>query len=344
MFSSYRNRRVLITGHTGFKGSWLALALDAVGAKVTGISLDTPTAPNHWDILKLRMDDQRADVRDAEKIKRAVQAAKPEIVFHLAAQSLVRRSYREPLLTWETNVLGTANVLEACHEAPGVKAIVAVTTDKCYENKESPEGYCEIDPLGGHDPYSASKAAAEMVAASYRNAFFLEKNILLATARAGNVIGGGDWSEDRLIPDLARAVGRKQPLEIRSPNATRPWQHVLDISAGYLLLGEKLLAGKKEYAEAWNFGPDKGAECAVSELLLKLKAHWPQISWKITGGRHPHETTMLKLNSGKARARLGWKPRLSLDDGLKLTAEWYRRFMDGDIISRKQLGDYMRTL
>ena len=219
----YRGKRILLTGHTGFKGSWLALWLTELGADVTGVSLPPETQPNHWDLLDLKNEDHRADIRDFEVLSKIVAETKPEIVFHLAAQPLVRRSYRDPLETWSTNIMGTANILEACRHTSSVQAIVVITTDKCYENNEWPWGYREIDRLGGHDPYSASKAGAELVAASYRSAFFnTEKSPLLATARAGNVIGGGDWSEDRLIPDLVRATTNKQSMEIRSPNATRP--------------------------------------------------------------------------------------------------------------------------
>ncbi len=340
---SYRGCRALVTGHTGFKGSWLALMLKSLGAEVTGVSLDVPSTPSHWECLKLDIPDTRADIRNAKEIRRAIVQSEPEIVFHLAAQSLVRRSYREPLLTWETNVMGTANVLEACRHAPSVRAVVVVTTDKCYENNETGRAYTETDKLGGHDPYSASKAAAEMVAASYRAAFFHEKNpLLVATARAGNVIGGGDWSEDRLIPDLVRALAKNEPLVIRSPNATRPWQHVFDPLAGYLQLGAKLLAGDRAFAEAWNFGPDTSGNCTVGEVLDKLRAHWPKMDWKVTDAPQPHEAQLLHLDSGKARTKLGWQPQLPLGEALLATAEWYQRFYEnGSIITREQIENYL---
>jgi CDP-glucose 4,6-dehydratase len=341
MFESYRQRKVLLTGHTGFKGSWLALWLTRLGADVTGIALPPESKPNHWDLLKLKIKEQRLDIRDAKKLHKAIDKAQPEMIFHLAAQSLVRRSYREPLDNWSTNVMGTVNLLEACRHVSSVKAVVIVTTDKCYENRESPLGYCESDRLGGHDPYSASKAATELVAASYRRAFF-SQTPLIATARAGNVIGGGDWSEDRLIPDLMRALKKHTPLAIRAPDATRPWQHVLDPLAGYLRLGEALLTGKREFADAWNFGPDAESMHTVAELLEKLRAHWPKAAWHTSGEPQPHETTLLKLDSSKARSLLGWKPRLPFDEQLALTADWYRSYFDtGKAISARQLDAYM---
>lgn len=339
----FRGRRVLLTGHTGFKGSWLALWLNELGAEVTGIALPPETAPNHWDLLGLAIDDRRLDIRDADALQRAVCESLPEIVFHLAAQPLVRRSYRAPLETWSTNVMGTANVLEACRQTPSVRAIVVVTTDKCYENREWVWGYREIDRLGGHDPYSASKAAAELVAASYRSAFFGEDAVpLLATARAGNVIGGGDWSEDRLIPDLVRALAQGQSLEIRSPQARRPWQHVLESLSGYLLLGQKLLEGDKNFAEAWNFGPEPEGNRTVAEVLSKLAHHWAALNWRTTEKPQPHEAKLLYLDSSKAYRRLAWCPVWNLEDTLQKTADWYRAWLDSrQVISRVQLADYV---
>jgi CDP-glucose 4,6-dehydratase len=339
----YRGKRVLITGHTGFKGSWLALWLNELGADVTGIALPPETQPNHWDLLALGTNEYRLDIRDPEAIERAFLATKPDIVFHLAAQPLVRRSYREPLETWSTNVIGTANVLEACRQTPSVQAIVAITTDKCYENREWSWGYRESDPLGGHDPYSASKSGAELVATSYRNAFFgTESGALLATARAGNVIGGGDWSEDRLIPDLVRAVAQGQALEIRSPLATRPWQHVLESLSGYLLLGQRLLQGDKAYAEAWNFGPELEGNRTVSEVLGRLSVHWSSLNWKVSDKPHPHEAALLHLDSSKARIKLQWRPIWNFDTALEKTASWYCSWIDGGrVTSREQLVDYI---
>lgn len=339
----YRGARVVITGHTGFKGSWLALWLHELGAEVTGIALSPETQPNHWDLLGLAINEHRLDIRDHEALKRAFLATRPEIVFHLAAQPLVRRSYREPLETWATNVMGTANVFEACRQTPSVRAIVAITTDKCYENREWPWGYRENDRLGGHDPYSASKAASELVAASYRSAFFNTAHApLLATARAGNVIGGGDWSEDRLIPDLVRAVAQNQSLEIRSPLATRPWQHVLESLSGYLLLGQHLLLGDKHCAEAWNFGPEPEGNRTVSEVLGKLNVHWANMRWHVTEKPQLHEATLLYLDSAKARSKLHWRPVWNFDAALVKTADWYRAWLEeGKVTSRQQLADYI---
>ena len=339
----YRGKRILLTGHTGFKGSWLALWLTELGADVTGVSLPPETQPNHWDLLDLKNEDHRADIRDFEVLSKIVAETKPEIVFHLAAQPLVRRSYRDPLETWSTNIMGTANILEACRHTSSVQAIVVITTDKCYENNEWPWGYREIDRLGGHDPYSASKAGAELVAASYRSAFFnTEKSPLLATARAGNVIGGGDWSEDRLIPDLVRATTNKQSLEIRSPNATRPWQHVLESLSGYLLLGQKLLERNNDFAAPWNFGPEPEGNRAVAEMLNKLSLYWPDMHWHMTEKAQPHEATLLYLDSSKARRQLQWRPVWNFDTTLAKTAEWYRAWIEKEsVVSRQQLAEYL---
>lgn len=341
----FRNKRVLLTGHTGFKGSWLALWLTELGAEVTGIALKPETEPNHWDLLKLDIDDRRADIRDALALQKIFAEKKPEIVFHLAAQPLVRRSYRDPLETWSTNVMGTANVLEACRFTETVGAIVVVTTDKCYENQEWPWGYRENDRLGGHDPYSASKAGAELVATSYRKAFFSSENSpLLATARAGNVIGGGDWSEDRLIPDLVRATTHNLSLEIRSPNATRPWQHVLESLSGYLLLGQKLMGGCKELAESWNFGPEAEGNRSVAEVLGKLGMHWRDMHWHITDMPQPHEATLLYLDSAKARSKLNWQPVWGIDAALAKTAEWYSAWLtEKRVTSLFQLNQYIEA-
>jgi len=340
----YRNRTVLLTGHTGFKGSWLALWLKTLGSEVIGLALEPNSKPSHWDLLDLDIVDNRIDVRDEEKVKEAINIAKPEIVFHLAAQPLVRRSYSEPLDTWSTNVMGTANLLEACRQQPSVRAIIVITTDKCYENKEWPWGYREIDRLGGHDPYSASKASSELVVASYRKAFFnLPDSPLIASVRAGNVIGGGDWSEDRLIPDVVRSISDKKLLEIRSPNATRPWQHVLESLSGYLSLGQKMLEGKQEFAQAWNFGPTEDGNRSVADVLSCMKNVWPVIDWKITQSPQPHEANLLYLDSSKAHQHLGWKPVWSIDESLKETANWYRALLEqGKVVSSIQLENYIK--
>lgn len=345
MFSNiYKDRRVLVTGHTGFKGSWLVHWLNMLGAEVTGISLPPETSPNHWDLLGLDVDSNYIDIRDENLLRREVVETRPEIVFHLAAQPLVRRSYREPLETWATNVMGTANLLDACRQVEELAAIVAVTTDKCYENKEWVWGYREIDPLGGHDPYSASKGGSELVAGSYRSSFFnTPSSPLLATARAGNVIGGGDWSEDRLIPDLVRSIEAGKSLEIRSPNATRPWQHVLECISGYLMLGQQLLEDNKSCAEAWNFGPDREGNRQVKQVLATLKADWPTVEWHCSDQAHPHEAQLLYLDSGKAREKLTWRPVWTFDEGVTATAKWYRAWLEGgDIISLNQLQNYIK--
>lgn len=339
---AYRHRRVLLTGHTGFKGSWLALWLQALGAHVTGVALSPESSPNHWDLLQLDMLGREMDIRDAPAMLTAVRDVQPEIVFHLAAQSLVRPSYHDPLQTWSTNVMGTANLLEACRQVPSVKAIVVVTTDKCYENRELSHAYLESDRLGGHDPYSASKAGVELVAASYRSAFFhSEGSPLLATARAGNVIGGGDWAVDRLVPDLVRAVASGRSLEVRSPNATRPWQHVLDSLSGYLTLGQKLLNGDAAKACAWNFGPGPEANQTVGSVLDQLSSLWPAMTWHQTRDPQPHEATLLHLDSSKARAELGWRNAWSLDEALAATSTWYQvNDTSGRPPSRSQLDQY----
>ena len=335
----YHNRSVLITGYTGFKGSWLALWLREMGANVSGIALAPDTHPNHWDLLKLDIQENRIDIRDSAAVTKCLDSIKPEIVFHLAAQPLVRRSYQDPLETWSTNVIGTANLLEACRNTPGVKAVIVVTTDKVYENNEWSWGYRETDRLGGHDPYSASKAAVELLVNSFRKSFFhIPSSLFLSTARAGNVIGGGDWSADRLIPDLIRAVQTGNTLEIRSPLATRPWQHVLECLSGYLLLGQKLLEGQPEFADAWNFGPELDSNRTVADVLTSLKSYWPQINWYQTPDVQPHEANLLYLDSSKAKKQLQWQSIWVLEEGLAATAQWYSAFIeDKRILSRQQL-------
>ena len=344
MFSNiYRDRKVLVTGHTGFKGSWLVLWLRMLGAKVMAISLPPETSPNHWDLMELDVESYFIDIRDEDLLRQKIMECQPEMVFHLAAQPLVRRSYQHPLETWATNVMGTAHLLDACREVEKLAAIVVVTTDKCYENKEWVWGYREIDRLGGHDPYSASKAGCELVAASYRRSFFsTPSSPLLATARAGNVIGGGDWSEDRLIPDLVRSMEAGKALEIRSPNATRPWQHVLECISGYLMLGQQLLTGNKGCADAWNFGPDLEGNRQVKQVLGTLKTKWPAIDWYCSDQFQPHEAQLLHLDSSKARKILSWRPVWTFEEGAAATAEWYRAWLErGDVVSFNQLKDYI---
>jgi CDP-glucose 4,6-dehydratase len=340
---AYRGRRVLLTGHTGFKGSWLALWLTQLGAEVTAVALPPATEPNHWSLLGLNIDSREHDIRDGAAMARVFAETRPEIVFHLAAQALVRRSYRDPVDTWSTNVVGTAGVLEACRNTDSVRAVVVVTTDKCYENQEWVWGYRENDRLGGHDPYSASKAAAELVAASYRKSFLSAAGgALLATARAGNVIGGGDWSEDRLIPDLVRAAEAGTDLVIRSPKATRPWQHVLESLSGYLLLGQGLIERRHGTDEAWNFGPDRDGNRPVEIVLAAIRESWPGVRWRLSGEQHPHEAGLLYLDSTKAADRLGWRPVWPFAEGIAATARWYRAWLDDRaVISRDQLDGYV---
>lgn len=326
---AYRGRRVLVTGHTGFKGSWLASWLADLGAEVSGFALAPVGTPNHWDALALPMRDLRGDVRVPGEIAAAVRTTRPEIVFHLAAQPLVRASYRDPVETWGTNVQGVVNLLEAGRHATDLRAIVVVTTDKVYENREWDRGYREDDRLGGHDPYSASKAAAEIAVTSFRKSFFpASRGCLLASARGGNVVGGGDWSEDRLIPDLIRATQAGAGLEIRSPESTRPWQHVLDCLSGYLVLGQRLLSGDARCADAFNFGPAVADNRRVREVLDLMRAHWPALSWHVTPAPQPHEAGLLYLDNGRAREQLGWRPVWDLERCLALTAEWYRAFYE----------------
>jgi CDP-glucose 4,6-dehydratase len=341
---AYDGRKVLVTGHTGFKGSWLCLWLAALGADVSGISLPPTGASNHWALLELDLESHFLDIRDQYKLQEEIQTINPEVIFHLAAQPLVRRSYQEPVETWATNVMGTANLLNACRKLTKLKAVVVVTTDKCYENKEWVWGYREIDPLGGHDPYSASKGASELVTASFRNSFFnLPSSALLASARAGNVIGGGDWSEDRLIPDLIRAIGASAQLEIRSPDSTRPWQHVLECLSGYMQLGEKLIEGDKDFADAWNFGPERTGNRKVRDVLQVFKKYIPSCQWSQSDSdaSKPHEARLLYLDSGKAKDLLSWKPVWSFEEGIEATANWYKIWLDrGEAISGQQLEAY----
>lgn len=340
--TAYCGRRVLVTGHTGFKGSWLCLWLHMLGSEVVGLALDPPSEPSHWGLLKLSIKDRRIDIRDEAAVRRVFAAERPEIVFHLAAQPLVRRSYSEPVATWATNVMGAVHVLEAVRHTPDVRAVVVVTTDKCYENREWPWAYRERDRLGGHDPYSASKAGVELVAASYRTAFMQRPSApLVATARGGNVIGGGDWSEDRLIPDLVRSVVAQEPLVVRSPRAMRPWQHVLDCLSGYLLLGQRLLVGDGACADAWNFGPDGDGNHTVEQVLQDLARTWPQLRWQVASSPQPHEAGLLQLDSAKAKMHLGWRPVWDLEKAICHTANWYRQLLEvGEVSSAGQLAAY----
>ena len=340
----WRGRRVLVTGHTGFKGAWLGLWLSELGADVTGFALAPETSPNLFTAaaLERRVESMLGDVRDAASVDRALAESHPEILFHLAAQSLVRRSYHDPVGTYATNVMGTVHVLDAARRASGVRAVVIVTSDKCYENREWWWPYREDEALGGHDPYSSSKGAAELVTAAWRRSFAAA--IGIASARAGNVIGGGDWAEDRLVPDCMRSFAAAEPVVIRRPDALRPWQHVLDPLAGYLRLAERLVSQPEEHAEAWNFGPGADDARRVADVVDRLTELWGAgARWEHDDAEHPHEAGLLQVDASKARARLGWRPRLSLDETLAWTVEWYRRFGAGEdaaVISVEQIERY----
>ncbi|HEX8638285.1 MAG TPA: CDP-glucose 4,6-dehydratase [Pyrinomonadaceae bacterium] len=344
----WAGKRVLITGHTGFKGSWLAFWLKHVGAEVCGYALAPDSQPNLYENLGLEteIDSVAGDVRNLADFEKTLNAFQPEIVFHLAAQSLVRRSYREPVETYGTNVLGTVNVLDAARRVDSVKAVVIITTDKVYENKEWHWAYRENERLGGFDPYSNSKACAELAVSAYRNSFFAESRTLVATARAGNVIGGGDWSEDRLLPDVFRSLVFGEKLEIRNPASVRPWQHALEPLNGYLMLAEKLCAGEKQFADAWNFGPSDEDSKEVGWILEEIRSLWNEpVNWEISQSIQPHEARLLKLDSAKAKTELKWLPKLSLREALDLTVEWYKDFKNERDLretTRRQIEFWMR--
>jgi CDP-glucose 4,6-dehydratase len=346
----YKNRKVLITGNTGFKGSWLTLWLSKLGATVLGCALEPPSHPSHHDLLQLENRSITCDIRNLNNLKSIFKDFKPEIVFHLAAQALVRESYQNPIYTFETNILGTANIFEACRSAESVKAIVNITSDKCYENKEWVWGYRENDPMGGHDPYSASKGCAELVCASYRDSFFpidtyLETHqTLVVSCRAGNVIGGGDWGKERLVPDLMKAASTKQKTMIRNPYSTRPWQHVLEPLSGYLFLGEKLLAGEKDFSGPWNFGPQDEGHLDVLTVIKALEKNWPSIKYEISQTTdNPHEANLLNLDCSKANNLLGWRSTWDSSRAFKQTALWYRNYYENNEISSiTQLDSYIK--
>jgi len=327
----YHGKKVLITGHTGFKGGWLSAWLKSLGAEVTGLALPPDTTPNLFDstCLGCGMISILGDIRDQPVVASVFQQSAPEIVFHNAAQPLVRRAYREPVETYATNVMGTAHVLEAVRHTPSVRAVVVVTSDKTYENREWFWGYREEDTLGGRDPYSSSKACAELVTAAYRQSFFTqERSARIATARAGNVIGGGDWSQDRLVPDIVRGITANQPVIIRNPDSIRPWQHVLEPLHGYLTLAQKLWENC-DFAGAWNFGPRDQDAISVGDLAKHVITKWGKGELKIQRDpQAPHEAQVLRLNTSKSHTRLGWRPVLELDRALTWTVDWYRKFYD----------------
>jgi CDP-glucose 4,6-dehydratase len=326
-------RRVLLTGHTGFKGAWLALWLQSLGAHVTGFSAGPPTRPSLYELARVGegMSGVEGDVRDPESLVRTVAESEPEVVIHMAAQALVRRSFAEPRETYATNVMGTVNLLDAVRrEGAGVRALVSVTSDKCYENREWEWGYREDEPMGGHDPYSNSKGCAELVTSAYRNSFFsTDDGPRVASARAGNVIGGGDWGEDRLVPDIMRAALAGDEVRVRNPNSIRPWQHVLNPLSGYLMLAQALW-DSPEHASGWNFGPAEADARPVGWLVERMAELWPQeLRWVLDDGPHPHEARYLKLDSSRARMRLGWRPPVGLDEALASIVEWYQALSEG---------------
>lgn len=332
----YKDKTVLVTGHTGFKGSWLVYWLTQMGANVVGYSLEAPTNPNHISLLNLNITSIIGDIRDLDKLNQVFAVHKPDIVFHLAAQPLVRHSYENPIETYETNVIGTLKVFEACRKA-NVKVIVNITSDKAYENREWIWGYRENDPLGGYDPYSSSKGCADILASSYRNSYFNPQeykkshNTLLASCRAGNVIGGGDWAKDRLMTDIMLSVSQGKKVSIRNPRATRPWQHVLEPLSGYLIVGQKLLEEKVEFGEAWNFGPSDEGSITVEEVVKNVKKHWDKIDYEIHSDVHQlHEANLLKLDCSKAHVLLKWKDVWDSQTTFEKTVNWYKAYYEND--------------
>lgn len=350
------NKRVLITGHTGFKGSWLCLWLSYMGAKVTGYALDPPTSPNLFTLgnVKSMVTSINSDIRDKSRLCQAIVNTEPDIVFHMAAQPLVREAYCNPIETYETNVMGTVYLLDAIRYAiekgKNIKAVINVTTDKCYDNKEWTWGYREIDRLGGYDPYSNSKACSELVTTSYRNSFFNPNNynqhgVAVASARAGNVIGGGDWANDRLVPDCMRALLKKEKIKIRNPNSIRPWQHVLEPLSGYLQLAQRLFQYGIKYSGGWNFGPDDSDAKPVEWIVKEIIKRWgEEAGYELGGSLHPHEANYLKLDCSKAKSELGWKPNWDLEQAIDKIIEWTKAYHDNQnmaLICLRQIEEYL---
>lgn len=344
----YKNKNVLVTGHTGFKGSWLSIWLNQLGANVIGYALAPYTEQDNFVVTNLseKITDLRGEIRDYDNLLRTFEEEKPEIVFHLAAQPLVRLSYKEPRQTYEVNVMGTVNVLEAARQSDSVKSVIIITSDKCYENNEWIWGYRENDPMGGYDPYSSSKGCAELVTSAYTRSFFEndDSDIAVASVRAGNVIGGGDWAADRLITDCISYLKEDKAIEIRSPKAIRPWQHVLEPLRGYLLLASKLYQNPKKYTGAWNFGPDEASIVTVGELVDKLVNKWGSGEWIDTSNTNePHEAKLLKLDISKARHYLNWEPKLSFDQTIDLVVDWYQNDNVDYDFDVEQIKEYLRV-
>ena len=342
-------KRVFLTGHTGFKGSWLSLWLSSLGTEVKGYALNPPTSPSLYNEAKIDsiINSCIGDIRDQDTLQESMVSFNPDILIHMAAQPLVRYSYEAPIETYEVNVIGTAKVLEVARSCPNLKAIVNITTDKCYENDERSQGYKEDDPMGGHDPYSSSKGCAELVASAYRRSFLQEQGIGLASVRAGNVIGGGDWADDRLIPDILRSFERRKPVVVRNPKATRPWQHVLEPLSRYLILAEKLYRDQRRYAEDWNFGPNEQDVKPVDWILDKMIAKWPNSSWELNQNSNPHEAGFLKLDISKAESKLSWKPVWELSQTLEKIIVWHQAWLNKEDIQAvclAEIEEYTRDM
>jgi len=338
----YNRKKVLVTGHTGFKGSWLSYWLELLGAEVYGLALKPPTTPNHYDQLNLKGKSYIQDICVLDNVKDILKEVNPDIIFHLAAQPIVRLSYKDPIGTLTTNIMGTANILESSRFLSNLKAIVVITSDKCYENKEWLWGYRENEAMGGLDPYSSSKGCAELVSSAYRNSFYHENGILIATARAGNVIGGGDWAQDRIITDIITAANNSGKVFLRFPHATRPWQYVLEPLSGYLNLGQHLLQSENSFAEAWNFGPGYDNNVSVIELVKQAQQFWSKIVFSVDSGNHPHEAGYLMLDSSKAIKRLQWKPVWGFCKTVEQTISWYRSYYESNkVLSDEILRQYI---
>jgi len=345
----WKGKRVFLTGHTGFKGGWLSLWLFSLGAEVRGYALNPPTSPSLFNEAKIDsiVDSQIGDIRDQDALHESMTEFNPDILIHMAAQPLVRYSYDAPIETYEVNVIGTAKVLEVARSCLNLKAIVNITTDKCYENDDRSEGYKENDPMGGYDPYSSSKGCAELVASSYRRSFLQDQGVGLASVRAGNVIGGGDWSDDRLIPDILRSFEKNKPVIIRNPKATRPWQHVLEPLSGYLILAQNLYKDQKKYAEGWNFGPNEKDVQPVDWILNKMISKWPNSSWELDNNSSPHEADFLKLDISKAKSKLGWSPVWELSQTLEKIVSWHQAWLNKDDIQAvclTEIEEYTRDM